>query len=390
MALTDVFISPAGAGDNSGSSVANALPAISSGDWSTNIEGLDRANKRFVFLTGTYNCTTKLTFSGSAPSATQPNQWVGADSSGNILRPKFEETGLRLVTTDYPKFVCSADTAMIDTEENTYYKCLSFENTNSGYSQTSIIETATADVDQQMWLGCEFKTEYSRASGTLAVMTVTTAAFSDCVFEVGGSGGFSQFDCVVKATTNNTFDNCRIIGPFSPSDPQLGSSAGDQVGLRITALTTKVRNCVITRVNGTAVELEFSNTKAEIDVSHCTICDANDGITTTSAAAATPGKGSLEGNIIFGCSSNGIETNADDSRQSGAQILAMGSNGSNFDSNMDSYEDMIDVIAITTADFIDYNNHDFRIHRDSPLYKFYGTRNFGAIQNDDFEFVSVS
>ena len=67
MALTDVFISPAGAGDNSGSSVANALPAISSGDWSTNIEGLDRANKRFVFLEGTYNVTTKLTFTGSAP-----------------------------------------------------------------------------------------------------------------------------------------------------------------------------------------------------------------------------------------------------------------------------------------------------------------------------------
>ena len=76
MALTDVFISPAGAGDNSGSSVANALPAISSGDWSTDIEGLDRANKRFVFLTGTYNCTTKLTFSGTAPNVQSPNQWV--------------------------------------------------------------------------------------------------------------------------------------------------------------------------------------------------------------------------------------------------------------------------------------------------------------------------
>ena len=76
MALTDVFISPAGAGDESGSSVANALPAISSGDWSTDIEGLDRANKRFVFLTGTYNCTTKLTFSGTAPNVQSPNQWV--------------------------------------------------------------------------------------------------------------------------------------------------------------------------------------------------------------------------------------------------------------------------------------------------------------------------
>ena len=38
-----------------------------------------------------------------------------------------------------------------------------------------------------------------------------------------------------------------------------------------------------------------------------------------------------------------------------------------------------------------FDNEDFRIRRDSPLYK--GTlsnRNFGALQNEDFEFVSVS
>ena len=43
------------------------------------------------------------------------------------------------------------------------------------------------------------------------------------------------------------------------------------------------------------------------------------------------------------------------------------------------------------GDFFDFANQDFRIRRDSPLYK--GTlarRNFGALQNEDFEFVSVS
>ena len=45
---------------------------------------------------------------------------------------------------------------------------------------------------------------------------------------------------------------------------------------------------------------------------------------------------------------------------------------------------------ILIDDFIDYANKDYRIHRDSTLYRFYGTENFGAIQNDDFEFVSVS
>ena len=68
----------------------------------------------------------------------------------------------------------------------------------------------------------------------------------------------------------------------------------------------------------------------------------------------------------------------------------MGNNsGGNF-ADMDSYEDMIDVIAVTTADFFDYANNDFRIRRDSTLYKLFGDRNMGAIQNDDFELVSVS
>tara|TARA_Y100001973_G_C5203562_1_gene339681 strand:+ start:1932 stop:3095 length:1164 start_codon:yes stop_codon:yes gene_type:complete len=387
MALTDIFISPAGAGDNSGSSVANALPAISSGDWSTNIEGLDRANKRFVFLSGTYACTTKLAFSGSAPSATQPNQWVGADSSGNILRPKFQESGLHLDLTNYPLFVCSANVAMVDTEENTYYKCLSFENTSTSYSLTSVVETQTADVDQQHWVGCNFKCKARNTSAHCA--TVTTAAYHNCVFHMDDTAQ-STFDAVVKSTNNTTLDNCRIIGPVGPGEAVI-AAGGDQGGLYITALTTKVRNCVITNVGGIGVNLDATSNKAEIDVANCTICKVGgDGINCTGNSSALPGKGSLQGNIIFDCTGNGIEANSDDSRQSGAQILAMGSNDAGNFANMDSYEDMIDVIAITTADFVDYANKDYRIKRTSPLYKFHGDRNFGAIQNEDYEFVSVS
>ena len=50
-----------------------------------------------------------------------------------------------------------------------------------------------------------------------------------------------------------------------------------------------------------------------------------------------------------------------------------------------------EVSGVTDGDFFDFANQDFRIRRDSPLYK--GTlarRNFGALQNEDFEFVSVS
>jgi hypothetical protein len=50
-----------------------------------------------------------------------------------------------------------------------------------------------------------------------------------------------------------------------------------------------------------------------------------------------------------------------------------------------------EVTGVSASDFIDFANEDFRIRRDSPLYK--GTlarRNFGALQNEDFEFTSVS
>ena len=380
MALTDVFISPAGAGDNSGSSIANALPAISSGDWSTNIEGLDRANKRFVFLEGTYNVTTKLTFTGSAPTDTQPNQWVGAKSDGTILRPKFDETGLRLDLTNYPLFVCSANVQMIDTEENTYYKCLSFENTNSSYSQGSIIEQSTADIDQQMWFGCNFKA--TPGNGNSEVMIASATNYHTCVFEATTK----NFDRVLDVRGNSRIDNCRIIGGGTSS----GSGDGD--GLTTTTQTAQIRDCVITNCHGKGVHMTSTSAKTTINVSNCTIVNnGGDGIDTDQDVAmsgtVTPNG---EANIIFGNGGAGLRADALDDRQGGFQLLAMGDNsGGNF-VDMDSYEDMIDVITVTTADFVDYANLDYRIKRTSTLYKIFGTRNMGAIQNEDFEFVSVS
>ena len=381
MALTDVFISPAGAGDNSGSSIANALPAISSGDWSTNIEGLDRANKRFVFLEGTYNVTTKLTFTGSAPTDTQPNQWVGAKSDGTILRPKFDETGLRLDLTNYPLFVCSANVQMIDTEENTYYKCLSFENTNSSYSQGSIIEQSTADIDQQMWFGCNFKATPGNANSEVMIANATN--YHTCVFEATTK----NFDRVLDVRANSRIDNCRIIGGGVG-----GTVSGDGDGLTTTTQTAQLRDCVITNCHGKGVHMTSTSAKTTINVSNCTIVNnGGDGIDTDQdVAMSSIISPNGEANIIFGNGGVGLRADANDDRQPGFQLLAMGDNsGGNF-ADMDSYEDMIDVIAVTTADFFDYASLDYRIKRGSTLYKLFGDRNMGAIQNEDFEFASVS
>ena len=385
MALTDVFISPTGAGDEDGSSVANALVAIEDGgggnDWSADLISQDRANKRFIFLEGTYNVQTKLTFTGSAPTDTQPNQWVGAKSDGTILQPKFDETCLRLDLTNYPLFVCSTNVQMIDTEENTYYKCLSFENTNSSYSQGSIIEQSTADIDLQMWLGCNFKA--TPGNGNSEVMIASATNYHTCVFEATTK----NFDRVLDVRGNSRIDNCRIIGGGTG-----GVVGGDGDGLTTTTHTAQIRDCVIANCHGKGVHMTSTSAKTAINVSNCTIVNnGGNGIDTDQDVAyggnLTPNG---EANIIFGNGAVGLKADANDDRQAGFQLLAMGGNtGGNF-TDMDSYEDMIDVVTVTESDFFDYANLDYRIRRDSTLYKFFGDRNFGAIQNEDFEFVSVS
>ena len=379
MSLTDLFISPAGAGDESGSSVANALPAISGGDWSTDIEALDRAGKRFVWLTGTYNCTTQLTFSGSAPTVDTPNFWVGADSSGNVLRPKFDETGLRIDTTDYPKIVMSNNTPILNAEEHTSYSCLSFENTNASYSQDSIVEATSGDTDIQHWFGCSFKA--APANNNAEIMLGNNSSFHTCTFEATTT----QFARVLDLRANGFADNCRIIGGGK------SSGSGDGHGVTITANTTKVVNCVIVNVHGNGYDVNNTNTRMHPFCENCTI--ANCGGNGLAIAGLTDNQSSnsaaLNGNIVFSCD-RGINANADDGRQPGMLITAMGDNTQGNFNNMDDYEDMVDVIAITSADFFDSANNDFRIKRTSPLYKFYGNQNFGAVQNEDFEFVSVS
>ena len=383
MALTDVFISPAGAGSKDGSSVANALQAIDSGDWSTDIEGLDRANKRFVFLSGTYAHTTQLTFSGSAPTDEQPNQWVGADSSGNILRPKFDSSGIRLDLTNYPLFVNSANTSSINTEEFTFYKCLSFENTNASYSQGSIVEATTTDADAQSWLGCSFKAGTNNLNSE--VMVANGTSYTMCVFETTTA----NFDRVFDVRSNCNITNCRIIGAGGHEG---GVVSGDGDGMTITAFSSVIRDTVIMNCHGDGIFYNNTNTRSQINVINCTIVNVGgSGVDTSSMTsnANTNTQGSIEGCIIFNAATKGIKAAAADDRQSAGQLVAMGDNGANFD-NMDSYEDTFDVITITTADFVDYANDDFRISRNSVLYKFYGDSNFGAFQNEDFEFVSVS
>ena len=98
----------------------------------------------------------------------------------------------------------------------------------------------------------------------------------------------------------------------------------------------------------------------------------------------------VENNIIYDVGGFAVTANAsDDDRIQGSQIAIGDASSGNFQ-NLDEYENNYTVIAVSPADFVDYANQDYRIRRDSALYKRRGGLNLGAIQNEDFEFVSVS
>ena len=379
MALTDFFLSPDGDGSKDGSDIDNPFQAITSGDWTSSLDSQTLQDRRWIWLEGTYNCTTQLVTSGTVPTAAAPMQWVGADSSGNILRPKFDETGMSLDLTNYPKLVCSENVEMIFTHEHTAYKCMSLENTNASFSKSGVIENSTGDLDVQNWTGCFFKTASDNNNAEVLTMSNSNLSMCEVVLTSGG------FNSVVRMLSGGVMNNCRIKGPG------ILSGGGNSCGVRINSGNVTIIDTLIYNIPGDAIFHESTNDRQTIAVSGCSIIDvAGAGIDISNLDGTNiSSRGSaMEHCVIFNCG-KGIEAAAEDGRQPGAQFLAMGENTANF-SNMDSYEDMIDVVAITSADFVDYANDDFRIRRDSAIYKILGDKNMGALQNEDYEFASVS
>ena len=94
--------------------VANAFPVIEDGggdDWAADFLALDRARVRFNFLPGTYNVQSTAIYTGTTPDSDNPNMWRGCSADGTPLTdhglPKFDETGMSLDVSNYPKFVAS-------------------------------------------------------------------------------------------------------------------------------------------------------------------------------------------------------------------------------------------------------------------------------------------
>ena len=296
MALTDVFISPSGAGDNSGSSVANALPAVSSGDWSTNIENLTRQDRRFIFLEGTYNVSSELVFTSSDPTIASPNIWVGAKSDGTLLEPQFDETGMHLVTDNYPKIINSANTNLIDTAAVEVFKCIYFENTTS--RNGPLINSTFNEAKHVAFIGC-----YGELipNGINAMVFVNFGG-SMIMCEAVMNG--TNYRRIVQAggTNQSAVINCRVYGGGK-------SGTNEGRGIEMGTQNDSVVETLIYNVHGPAIYDGTSNDRNS-NMINCTVISAGGDGHDTSGTTDDQRGTSIHGNIFFDVDGDGIKANS--------------------------------------------------------------------------------
>ena len=196
--------------------------------------------------------------------------------------------------------------------------------------------------------------------------------------------GGTKYSCVVNVggSNNASLIDCRIYGSST-------SGSGNGQGVRNSSGNlNQVLNCVIDNVHGDGIS-DVSSTKENNYVNNTiTRCGGN-GIN-SSGGIQNGRQVNIDSNIIHDVGGFAIAANAgDDDAVVGTQIGIGDASSGNF-SNLDEYENCFTVTAVATTDFVNYSSQDYRIRRDSALYKFNNGLNLGAIQNEDFEFVSVS
>ena len=384
MALTNVYYSPSGAGSQDGSNAANAKAAITGTSWTTDIEGETRQNTRWIFLAGTYTVTEELVPTSTDPDADNPHFWVGADASGNLLEPKWsDDSQAHLDTTDYPKIIRTNNGTIFDAAGiGTIYKCLYLENTSTAYNQGSVLNATFSETRQNFHYGLfmKFGNNSSASNNNARVHNNFGGKTVMCELVAGGT----KFNCIAHngGTHYSTLVNCRLYGTST-------SGSGDGHGTKSDTVAHQVVNCVIDNVHGDGIDLQSTLERNGTFVNNTiTRCGGN-GINGDTAADVTGGV-VIENCIIYDVGGYAVTAHADnDDKQYGTQIGIGDATSGNFN-NLDEYENTYTVTAVATTDFVDYANQDYRIQRNSALYKSNNGMNFGAIQNEDFEFVSVS
>ena len=387
MALTNVYYSPSGAGSQDGSSAANAKAAITGTSWTTDIEGETRQNTRWIFLAGTYTVTEELVPTSTDPNADNPHFWVGADADGNLLEPKWsDDSQAHLDTTDYPKIIRTNNGTIFDgAGTSTIYKCLYLENTSTSYNQGGVLNSTFGESLRNFHHGLfmKFGANASASNNNARVHSNFGAKCVMCEFVAGGT----KLDTMVQngGTHYSTLINCRLYGSGT-------SGSGNGNGVKCDTISPIIINCVIDNLHGNGISDQSTTEGRNGTFFSNTITRMGGNGVDSDAAAQTQGGVLVENNVIYDVGGFAVTANAnDDDRLLGSQIGIGDATSGNFQ-NLDEYENLFTVTAVATTDFVDYANQDYRIRRDSALYKKAGagSMNLGAIQNEDFEFVSVS
>ena len=386
MSVTDLFFSPTGAGNNSGDSVANAMPATDgSGDWSTELKSQDRQNKSWIFLEGTYNVSSVLVSTVSEATDTHPNFWVGAKSDGTILEPTFDETGMHLDTTHYPMITNSAATAIYDTDSQGHFYCIGFVNTNSSFGRDGVLNNVFGEILYVSYLGCFFKAKVTINTNT-SVHKVVGGNLIMC--EVVAEPDSDNLGAVLDAsgTHNTIIADCRIYGPgktqsISASTPHHIIFSSNIVGTHI--LYTLM-------ADGAADGFHFDATSSgrnSVIYKNTFVNLAGDALDFQGLDNSTQGH-RVDGNIAFNVDGNFVESDAEGKLLSSKNSYS--GSGVYFNGVTEFSVTNTEVSAVT-ADFFDYDNADYRVKRTSNVFdRFKSSGNMGAFQNEDFEFVSVS
>ena len=411
----EIFLSPSGAGDEDGSSVANAFPAIEEdqggGDWSPDFLALDRARVRFNFLPGTYNVQSTAIYTGTTPDDDNPNMWRGCSADGTPLTdhglPKFDETGMSLDVSNYPKFVMTNSASITRSDQQTFIHCLHIHNTasqcnfggsifgNGRNSDNNGFQGAARRVFYGVKMECDNPNNNNLEMfySPLGNMTMCEGRFHPTIYD-------GRYKSVFRANGSfyTSFDTCVAVG-----HGQTAGAAPDSIGSGANAMSAfvtgephanNVVNCIGYNHGGHFLHMGTSSSTTRQNLLFCN----NTGISLGGHFIDSSGEVSDENvaesfnaNLCYKVAGKVFrdKNNNPNTDHGNFFEVAYGDVGGTFEnlSQLPTRE----VSGVTDGDFFDFANQDFRIRRDSPLYK--GTlanRNFGALQNEDFEFVSVS
>lgn len=277
MALTKLYVSVTGAGDNSGSSEANAMT------WAQMITDLNtpRVGYKYLVKSGTYaNGTTTTTLTGDG-TTTSPNIIEGYNTTEGDLDANGRTATGSINTTNFPIISYTGTTARFDPS-----------GANNLILRNLVITSAASNITVQPGAGCTIENAVVTNTGTNAASvalfsSATDVSLINCEFDTAATGAAYA----IRFTGSGWHvEGCRI--KCVPGSGLLIRSTG-------VARNNVIYDCTtgIATDNTSSIPLILNNT-----IVNC----SGDGV---SIITSSTGMVTIRGNHITGCGGYGINFN---------------------------------------------------------------------------------